>query len=225
MRSEVEIVGSQVIKRVTATSHVADLTNKQMDSYQDWLASAGIESVDTQIDYQDGKLIFIQPHLKVQQYANPARLIGAFLKLDYSHFGMDSNPGNFMGESDPVNVDFYPFLIRDRQALVDQFDYPVNIAIERYFIPVNVVTTYVVRLFKIAEDLAKMGVESAAPILLEGFKKVLPREKLRLLNALTMMDSGSLEDFPDYYVRSKSLTSISTYNENSLMTKLANMIK
>jgi len=221
MRSIIDNQGDrEIVKHVDANEEVYHAIKRNVVGYRDWLASAALRLVDTAIDYKNGKIYFRQPFLKLEP-TDPGIIAEAILKLKFDQFGIDASPNNFLGGG--VLVDLYPFLFDEWKVLEMQFDYSYDEIKNRYFNGTSVLSTYLIRLYKIDSQKCLSLLKTYRLVLQKGIenKEVLPRECCRLLKLISL-GSGNEKEFSDFYVATKKRHFFSEDDRNELLVLLAN---
>jgi len=217
MRAEVEKRDGRIIKSVYASPYLFSAMEQNLSQYAMWLASAGFRVPDTRVSYKNGLAIFDQELIISCEPINSLEIIRRMRDMNFDFFGMDSNPNNFLGARNPYFVDFFPFLIKEKNVLSEQFDYPTEIVIQRYFVKVNIISTFINRLFKSVPKQAVESVRKVSDFLLSEYDFILPREKSRLYKGLEIFTShGNLLDYLDFYEASKEVELITSSDNEAL---------
>lgn len=220
MRAEVVCESGRFIKRVESPGFLFKHLTTNLTGYRNWLHKAGFKTPDTKVHYKDGYIIFDQEQIDAGICENVKSVISKFRQLSFDIYGLDSNPRNFLGERDVYFVDFFPLLTRNTLALEQQFDYPSGEATQRYFTLENVLMFYVVRAFKENPVWAYEALKLVKSDLLAKYETVLPREKVRLLNALLLSEQGKILEYPQFYADTKKLTTITSSENDELRFRL-----
>ncbi|MBN1169162.1 hypothetical protein JXA63_04705 [Candidatus Woesebacteria bacterium] len=221
MRAETEIRSGRILKKVEGSQYLFDKIGSEMEQYQVWLEDSGLRVPDTIVTFSDGIITFDQEYLGANHCESVISIVEILQGMSFDRFGMDSNPGNFMGDEQVYFVDFFPFLIRDNQVLSEQFDYPIETVLQRYFSATNVVSTFINRLFRENFEAAMVAVSKSADMLVSEFGEMLPREKDRLLMGIELAQAGgSGQDYISYYYTHKSAETITTDREEKLKIEL-----
>lgn len=191
----------EIAKCVIANEKIYRVIENRIKDYDHWLSSAGLRVIRTTIEYKEGKICFKQPFLDVSR-SDPDFIAQAIIALEFSEFGLDASPNNFLG--DGVLVDLYPFLVDQREILELQFDYPYEEIKSRYFYKTSVLATYLIRLYKINSRKSLELVSEYKELLQAGIKshEVLSRECCRLLK-LMALGIGGESKFETYYIQTK----------------------
>lgn len=222
MRSQIYCDGDVCLKKVRTEKYVFECMLDNLDYLESTMNKCGLFLPETIIAYMDGELIFEQHWIHGRFCQDYNELCRIFMGFDYSRFGLDSNPNNFiLGLDNKIYmIDLFPFLMRDREILRVQFAYSVNEALLRYFQLVNVISTYIARLFLRSYDLAISALSLNRAFLKDNFKDILPREKLRLLAG---MELKSVPRFHKVYLESKIDTQISNGDSIRLLHCMENL--
>lgn len=240
MRAEISFEGQFIWKRSKVTPAVAEALLGGLQAYSLHLNVAGLLVPQTEVSF-DGEELLMKQRTLGGESADVDGIIRVIKAFDYSYYGLDPNPGNFLTgletSADDVDiemareiyfVDFVPFLAREENILAAQFDYEVEAVLQRYFTVENALATYAVRLGlrTQAPQLLATALPLVAPDLLAGFDVILPREKLRLLELLRVYDIAAhaepsgLSSFADIYRATKSITQVSAEQEFQLQSRL-----
>ena len=220
MRAEIEKKGGLIIKRVPAGKLLYEFVASEILDYCAWLSESGFEAPHTELEYDNGKMVFSQKFLPEGRTEDVGAILRILKKLDTAKYGIDSNPNNFVGKNTIHFVDLFPLPIKSDSALGWQFDYPVATVIRRYFTKVNILATFINRLFKIDAEGAKMALEQSAGTLVGDYDDMLEREKTRMLKAMTGVEG---EEYKKYYEASKARQTIDD-QENLALLKILKRI-
>jgi len=221
MRAKAKIKGNRISKRVEVSPYLFSVLKKHIKEYWSWLGNSGLKVPDTKIMFDEGIVTFDQELLSSSQSRDIENIIGILKRMNFDRFGIDSNPRNFIGGEQIYFVDFFPFLVRDQRVLSEQFDYPVETVLKRYFTRANVITSFINRIFKEDFQRAMGSVERSADLLISEFNEVLPREKERLLKGIEVAHAGAnTQDYINHYDAYKRTETITVKRERKLKDEL-----
>ncbi len=219
MRSGIVKEGNVCRKTVAAPLSIFFCIQSHLNDLKAEFEQLGISIPPTAVSYTDFQIVFEQQWVYAPICLNPEQLIPVFLRCKYCKFGIDSNPHNFLVADDGTiyMVDLFPFLYKNDIILKAQFDYSVDEVYQRYFQPVNVISTYIIRLFLIDYELALLAIWLSKIFLIDHFDQILPRELLRLLACLELENISERRAF---YNQSKSLATIDNSKKVTLLERL-----
>jgi len=216
VRTNVTSKGRRIIKKVSGSQYTYDHIFSQLNDYRNWLHGSGFKTPETKVRYKEGQIIFDQEQVTTTVSLRVESIIDKICKLSFSNFGLDSNPNNFLGNRQIYFVDFFPFLTKDARVLSEQFDYCVEEASQRYFTIENILTFYVVRLFKKNTFQAMKALKYTKEIILRNYQTILPREKVRLLQALKFFEMKNMSKYSQIYVDTKRIKEINPADNKEL---------
>ena len=209
-RCDIAYGPTTIQKTVECDRNVYDALASHLDSYCAWLFRMNLHAPQTNIAYQDGILTFSQEHIRADGTVPFKDIIERLRCADYSTFGFDSNPPNFIQSGAKTYfIDFYPFLVDQKEVLEPQFEYPYELIHTRYFTPTNTIVTLMNRLPKVEGHHFLDTMKHYRGFLLNTFETILAREKLQLLYILEKhTHQDFLKNYKQYYAASKRITTI-----------------
>lgn len=223
MRAERLIIeNDRIFKNVKTELPVFKALGDNFDSYKKWLENENICVPNTKIDYENDTLIFDQELIKGNRSLQYKRITETILNLDYSNFGLDSNPENFLDMDGKIYfIDFYPFLKRDNNLLEYQFDYSPEEVTKRYFNKTNVLATFLIRLYKSDPVEMIQLLKKQKQFLIDEYQEILPREKIRFYEILRIEKKDSPKScFKDIYEKTKPIEEIESEKNKELLNQL-----
>ena len=228
MRSKNNICGEEIIKRVDCSYELGKVVEANLGGYIKSLEKIRIYSPMTKATYigEEGVLMFRQQLVKDDGHKFPHEQLIQSLKNYKWQYGIDSNPNNFFFNSGRIiNVDFFPFLIKNNLLLKEQFDYPVETVLKRYFSAPNSIVSYIIRLFKEKPEEARRVATNNANYLIKNYPKILPRERLRLYFAFYLLNNNKIDQFTKVYINSKATSTIDEAVSRKLYEALKTFLK
>jgi len=226
MRSKNDIRGKKIIKKVHCSPLLGESILAKMEDYVKSLETIGICSPPTKTEYLNrvGVLKFTQQIIRNDGDEFPHQQIIRALKNYDWKYGIDSNPNNFFFcRGNIFNVDFFPFLTREKSLLKEQFNYPVKMVLRRYFSAPNTIVSYIIRLYKEKPREAKGITICNAGYIIKNYQEILPREKLRLYTAIRLFNKNKTDCFSEFYKNSKEVSSIDEALNKKLYKILVNI--
>lgn len=220
MRTKIAKRDNCITKKARASFFLFDSIKNNLSDYRNWLYSCGIESVETKIDYCDNEIVFKQQLLSENKPFEEKELLQDICKLNFGKFGIDANPSNFICHDKPYFVDFFPFLMRDKKVLTEQFDYGFKEICMRYFCLENILATFITRMFIIDPTRAVSSLIFVKERLIYGYERILDREKFRLFGALQLYRSRKIDEFPEFYRSTKRKNIINSIDSKKLKEKI-----
>ncbi len=222
MRASIKIDESIIIKSYDIDSKIQKYFEKHLDAYLLWVNLMGFKIPNTELKINENKLEIIQGIIPKTQITDYYLIFNHLMLLnDYeNNYGFDSNPTNFIqNQSGIYFVDFYPFLINDKNLLKMQFQYDFKEIYSRYFKKINIITTFLIRLCLISTIIFKDILSLNVTYFLNNFNEILPREKTRLLACIDHCFNQKVIDLGFVYKQSKTINCISK-TENLRLYKI-----
>lgn len=216
MRVVIDCKSKSVIKKASGSQYLFHCIQTLLNDYTQWLSGVGFVAPETTVSYDADMITFTQIRVTGGKTRNIDEIVTMLQKLNFSTYGLDASPNNFLGQDSIYFVDFFPFLVRDERIVAEQFNYNITDVYQRYFTISNILLCLINRMFKLNPGKARYALVFTKNVLLDGYDQLLPRDKLRLLRALEVDRSETIISFPPFYTSSKDINLISPEDDVAL---------